>query len=491
MKFFKKFWYLFLILFLIILGVVIFLLFGLGKKNTSSNYYYYVRDNSVILWNKKTNEKYTLSENYGDDSDNGYDYYAKLSKDDKKVVYTDNNYDGVFSISYVELSSLIDSKKLDEKHLIAKDATKFDVVEGGVAYLKNNNLYFYNYDITEKIKSSVEDFYIGDDGSSIYYIDEDKKLYKITPSKDEKEEVKSEIDSAISICENTYYATETGNDYTFNLYVNGNLLSKDVNYFYPGFCGESYFVAYTSPPKNEDDKNINIATYHSKDGKKEKIADGFVFGEGEEYFKGDFYIYAEYENKNEYFVNVLDTKKNKITKVPITSDVNLGGFNYRNGNIFYEDTDGDYYYLKYNNGDFEKKVHLGKEICRNAWKDDELYFVESCDTEKSTGTIYLYKDGKFKEITRDGYDILNVNDKIYYSTYDGNTKEFYSYDKNELLSDNYLYAFSYNDVLYYAQDEYESGKDGNLYATVYYVDSDNKSQLVDNDVLEGVIQELK
>ena len=60
-----------------------------------------------------------------------------------------------------------------------------------------------------------------------------------------------------------------------------------------------------------------------------------------------------------------------------------------------------------------------------------------------------------------------------------------------LLSDNYLYAFSYNDVLYYAQDEYESGKDGNLYATVYYVDSDNKSQLVDNDVLEGVIQELK
>ena len=103
----------------------------------------------------------------------------------------------------------------------------------------------------------------------------------------------------------------------------------------------------------------------------------------------------------------------------------------------------------------------------------------------------MYKDGKFKEITRDGYDILNVNDKIYYSTYDGNIKEFYSYDKNELLSDNYLYAFSYNDVLYYAQDEYESGKDGNLYATVYYVDSDNKSQLVDNDVLEGVIQELK
>ena len=46
-------------------------------------------------------------------------------------------------------------------------------------------------------------------------------------------------------------------------------------------------------------------------------------------------------------------------------------------------------------------------------------------------------------------------------------------------------------MLYYAQDEYESGKDGNLYATVYYVDSDNKSQLVDNDVLEGVIQELK
>ena len=86
MKFFKKFWYLFLILFLIILGVVIFLLFGLGKKNTSSSYYYYVRDNSVILWNKKTNEKYTLSENYGDDSDNGYDYYAKLSKDDKNLV---------------------------------------------------------------------------------------------------------------------------------------------------------------------------------------------------------------------------------------------------------------------------------------------------------------------------------------------------------------------------------------------------------------------
>lgn len=495
MKFFKKFWYLFLILFFVVLGVILFLIFTPKNEDIFSDYYYYVKDNTVTLWNKKTNQKYVLSDNYGDGSNYDNYYYVKLSNDGKKVIYVDNNYDEYFSISYVEVDFLNKLKKEEAKeeknHLIAKNVTKFDVIKDGVIYLKNENLYFYNFDTTEKLSSDIEDFYIGDSGNSVYYIDKDNALYKITPSNDEKEKVKSEVESAVSICNNAYYVTEMSNSYAYNLYVNGDLISKNVSYFYSGFCNETYFVAYSTAPKNDDDVNKNLATYHYKNGKVEKLADGFIFGESEEYFQKDYYIYAEYENTNDYFINVLDKKKNKITKVPITSDESLTAFNVNNGDVLYKDEEGEEYYLKYNDGEFEKKVHLGSEICRIAWKDDELYFVEACLTDNNTGTIYQYKNGEMKEITRDGYDILNVNDKIYYSTYDGNIKEFYSYDDKTILSDNYFQVFSYNDVLYYAQDEYESGKDGFIYADVYYLNKDNKPQLVDNDILDGVIQELK
>ena len=84
MKFIKKYWYLLLVFCFLLFGILFLLVFL--NKNDSLDYFYYVKDNSLILFDKKNSDKVTLTnELFSDEQQYFYYSFVSFFNDRKKL----------------------------------------------------------------------------------------------------------------------------------------------------------------------------------------------------------------------------------------------------------------------------------------------------------------------------------------------------------------------------------------------------------------------
>lgn len=459
MKFIKKYWYLLLVFCFLLFGILFLLIFL--NKNDSLDYFYYVKDNSLILFDKKNSDKVTLTnELFSDEQQYFYYSFVSFFNDRKKIVYVDRiDSDSLFSLNIADVQSLF-SDKLDT-YLIARDVYKFMLSKNGILFLVDDELYYYDYEKEESMRISdyVVDFAIAKNSNNLYFINEDNNLYKRNLENDDVVKVNSNIDSIINSCDNILYASYIEDYSMYKLYANDNLISDNVYYYYDVSCDNIYFAKYDG-----------VLEEFGKSEFKEikKFSDAYKNDDGYSVIVLGFDQCAYCEKMLEYLDELSSVKKIKYNYININeiSDDELDSFAEKNDNISLNAVP---MLLIIKDG-----VVVDKLIGFNDDEDDEVIsellsdyglisdFNNLVDENIST---YKYDGNNIKKIANgivyasdeDNFNYDNYltfsyeSDEIKYYLYD-RTNEYY-FDLN--LSEYSIYSYNYlnNSIVYYDEDD--------------------------------------
>ena len=459
MKFIKKYWYLLLVFCFLLFGILFLLIFL--NKNDSLDYFYYVKDNSLILFDKKNSDKVTLTnELFSDEQQYFYYSFVSFFNDRKKIVYVDRiDSDSLFSLNIADVQSLF-SDKLDT-YLIARDVYKFMLSKNGILFLVDDELYYYDYEKEDSMRISdyVVDFAIAKNSNNLYFINEDNNLYKRNLENDDVVKVNSNIDSIINSCDNILYASYIEDYSMYKLYANDNLISDNVYYYYDVSCDNIYFAKYDG-----------VLEEFGKSEFKEikKFSDAYKNDDGYSVIVLGFDQCAYCEKMLEYLDELSSVKKIKYNYININeiSDDELDSFAEKNDNISLNAVP---MLLIIKDG-----VVVDKLIGFNYDEDDEVIsellsdyglisdFNNLVDENIST---YKYDGNNIKKIANgivyasdeDNFNYDNYltfsyeSDEIKYYLYD-RTNEYY-FDLN--LSEYSIYSYNYlnNSIVYYDEDD--------------------------------------
>lgn len=459
MKFIKKYWYLLLVFCFLLFGILFLLIFL--NKNDSLDYFYYVKDNSLILFDKKNSDKVTLTnELFSDEQQYFYYSFVSFFNDRKKIVYVDRiNSDSLFSLNIADVQSLF-SDKLDN-YLIARDVYKFMLSKNGILFLIDDELYYYDYEKEESIKISdyVVDFAIAKNSNNLYFINEDNNLYKRNLENDDVVKVNSNIDSIINSCDNILYASYIEDYSMYKLYANDNLISDNVYYYYDVSCDNIYFAKYDG-----------VLEEFGKSEFKEikKFSDAYKNDDGYSVIVLGFDQCAYCEKMLEYLDELSSVKKIKYNYININeiSDDELDSFAEKNDNISLNAVP---MLLIIKDG-----VVVDKLIGFNDDEDDEVisellsdYGLISDFNNLVDENISTYKyDGKNIKKIANGIVYALVEDNFNYDnyltfSYESDEIKYYLYDRtNEYyfdlnLSEYSIYSYNYlnNSIVYYDEDD--------------------------------------
>jgi len=220
----------------IIFIVTIILLCGCGLKKKLEesyendtkieidNYYLYVTNNDLLLWNKSNNKKYILSDNFLN-NDEDFEYYDPnyYTSDNDKMYYI-SNIDGTkFNLYYADLLELKENEV--ESKLVVEDITSYKVSNGVIVYEKNSKLYLDGK--KDVIAKDVIEYDISKDGKNIYYIDSNNNVYIYNVSKETKKKIESDYEYELIVVDNDLYTIkEVG--YLFEIYKNGKLFKENI-----------------------------------------------------------------------------------------------------------------------------------------------------------------------------------------------------------------------------------------------------------------------
>ena len=459
MKFIKKYWYLLLVFCFLLFGILFLLIFL--NKNDSLDYYYYVKDNSLILFDRKSSDKVTLTnELFLDEQQYFYYSFVSFFNDRKKIIYVDRiDSDSLFSLNIADVQSLF-SDKLDT-YLIARNVYKFMLSKNGILFLVDDELYYYDYEKEESMRISdyVVDFAIAKNSNNLYFINEDNNLYKRNLENDDVVKVNSNIDSIINSCDNILYASYIEDYSMYKLYANDNLISDNVYYYYDVSCDNIYFAKY-------DGKLGEIDKSEFKEIK--KFSDAYKNDDGYSVIVLGFDQCAYCEKMLEYLDELSDVKKIKYNYININeiSDDELNSFVEKNDNISLKAVP---MLLIIKDG-----VVVDKLIGFNDDEDDEVisellsdYGLISDFNNLVDENISTYKyDGKNIKKIANGIVYALVEDNFNYDnyltfSYESDEIKYYLYDRtNEYyfdlnLSEYSIYSYNYlnNSIVYYDEDD--------------------------------------
>lgn len=459
MKFIKKYWYLLLVFCFLLFGILFLLIFL--NKNDSLDYFYYVKDNSLILFDKKNSDKVTLTnELFSDEQQYFYYSFVSFFNDRKKIVYVDRiDSDSLFSLNIADVQSLF-SDKLDT-YLIARDVYKFMLSKNGILFLVDDELYYYDYEKEESMRISdyVVDFAIAKNSNNLYFINEDNNLYKRNLENDDVVKVNSNIDSIINSCDNILYASYIEDYSMYKLYANDNLISDNVYYYYDVSCDNIYFAKYDG-----------VLEEFGKSEFKEikKFSDAYKNDDGYSVIVLGFDQCAYCEKMLEYLDELSSVKKIKYNYININeiSDDELDSFAEKNDNISLNAVP---MLLIIKDG-----VVVDKLIGFNDDEDDEVisellsdYGLISDFNNLVDENISTYKyDGKNVKKVANGIVYALVEDNFNYDnyltfSYESDEIKYYLYDRtNEYyfdlnLSEYSIYSYNYlnNSIVYYDEDD--------------------------------------
>ena len=459
MKFIKKYWYLLLVFCFLLFGILFLLIFL--NKNDSLDYFYYVKDNSLILFDKKNSDKVTLTnELFSDEQQYFYYSFVSFFNDRKKIVYVDRiDSDSLFSLNIADVQSLF-SDKLDT-YLIARNVYKFMLSKNGILFLVDDELYYYDYEKEESMRISdyVVDFAIAKNSNNLYFINEDNNLYKRNLENDDVVKVNSNIDSIINSCDNILYASYIEDYSMYKLYANDNLISDNVYYYYDVSCDNIYFAKYDG-----------VLEEFGKSEFKEikKFSDAYKNDDGYSVIVLGFDQCAYCEKMLEYLDELSSVKKIKYNYININeiSDDELDSFAEKNDNISLNAVP---MLLIIKDG-----VVVDKLIGFNDDEDDEVIsellsdyglisdFNNLVDENIST---YKYDGNNIKKIANgivyaSDEDNFNYDNYLTFS-YEADEIKYYLYDRtNEYyfdlnLSEYSIYSYNYlnNSIVYYDEDD--------------------------------------
>lgn len=247
MKFLKKYWLWFaLIVGLIIVVVVPAILINvLPKSKSESNLYVYVKDNSIMIYNKKTGQKNNLGDAYIDEeySNDQHLTYA-LSNDSKKLVFSDNISNGGYDLNYIDTRTLFKEGAIS--NLIDSEVNYSQITKEGVVYLKDNKLYYYDYKSKNEIADNVSDFWVMDSLEKVYYLNSDSNLYSINLEGNfDKIKIASGVENAVPFEDDIMYYKEQ-NDYFFELYIGDKKIDENIFKIINNFLddGDLYYAKY-------------------------------------------------------------------------------------------------------------------------------------------------------------------------------------------------------------------------------------------------------
>lgn len=459
MKFIKKYWYLLLVFCFLLFGILFLLIFL--NKNDSLDYFYYVKDNSLILFDKKNSDKVTLTnELFSDEQQYFYYSFVSFFNDRKKIVYVDRiDSDSLFSLNIADVQSLF-SDKLDT-YLIARNVYKFMLSKNGILFLVDDELYYYDYEKEESMRISdyVVDFAIAKNSNNLYFINEDNNLYKRNLENDDVVKVNSNIDSIINSCDNILYASYIEDYSMYKLYANDNLISDNVYYYYDVSCDNIYFAKYDG-----------VLEEFGKSEFKEikKFSDAYKNDDGYSVIVLGFDQCAYCEKMLEYLDELSSVKKIKYNYININeiSDDELDSFAEKNDNISLNAVP---MLLIIKDG-----VVVDKLIGFNDDEDDEVisellsdYGLISDFNNLVDENISTYKyDGKNVKKVANGIVYALVEDNFNYDnyltfSYESDEIKYYLYDRtNEYyfdlnLSEYSIYSYNYlnNSIVYYDEDD--------------------------------------
>lgn len=162
-----------------ILVLMAIILININNKNQieENDYYLYSKDNSLILWDQKTNKKATLTSNYivnSKESTVNYPSKTLYYIEEDKVYFIDDVNKNSFDLYKIDLEKAFINP--EEKVLIEADVTDYRVVKENVYYIKNKELIYYSLDKKTKITEDVESFDITKTGNKIFYTNSESTL---------------------------------------------------------------------------------------------------------------------------------------------------------------------------------------------------------------------------------------------------------------------------------------------------------------------------
>ena len=229
----------------IIIIVAIFVLIGVTiaiasniKVEKETKYFMYVKNNNLILWNQTNNQKYVLNSNFDTKSKIMLEIYSRYSADKSKIIYADNIDNNYVDLKYVDVNNINE----ESSKIIAEDVLVYEVTEKGIVYIKDMDLYYYDYNITNEVASDITSYAITKDKKNLYYHLETGEVYKVNLDNLEQTIVASNMDGV-----GTYgdmVLSYQKKDALFDLYNGDELISDKVINQIDGEGDTLYFARY-------------------------------------------------------------------------------------------------------------------------------------------------------------------------------------------------------------------------------------------------------
>ena len=394
--------------------------------NTTNRYVLYVKNESLYLYdaNKKSEKIKVLKD--------AKEYY--FSKDDKLIIATNKQHD-LYMYDYKKLTKL--DSEVTSVRAISEDY---------ILYIRNGSLYLRRLkEKADKIK--LEDKFgsyamITENQKKVLYINKDAELKVYNIKKKESEKIASSVTEYYcdENCNKFYYLTNDDGQTLY--YYNGKEGLKIVKGLYSvsAIDVDKKIAVYT-----KNDKNNFTLYYQKADKAAVKVEDDLKTTVNVEIFKGKelYYINSDKELR---FAKIRGSKVAPARTVADNVTTSLKG--YKKGYVFLADIDGasgDLYIAK---GGRAKKISsdVYKSYITVNTKGNKIFFFT--DYGSSSGELYYSTGGKPKLISSDVYKYQTIRNNLLYYIKDYNLTErsgdLYRYTGKSKLVEKEVRAISAN-----------------------------------------------
>lgn len=225
---------------LIIVSIITFSLLNRFEEVEITDYYAYVDDNSLMLWDRENEKSIQLSTTFLTTPNKDFNYAAEnyYKNDNDRIYFIDNVVEFAFDLNYVNVADL--SKNERKAIRVAEKISSYDVKNGVVAYVKDNKLYIHGDE--KEIIVNATSYKLSEDGKNLYYIDKDKKVFIYNLDTKTHTLVEENYNNPLYAIENDLY-TVRNDGYIYKIYKNGELFQENVT-DYGEALGEFVYYQY-------------------------------------------------------------------------------------------------------------------------------------------------------------------------------------------------------------------------------------------------------
>ena len=468
----------FLIIGLIFIFIIVAIVVATNMQSNDTNdeFFAYVKDNSLILWNERNNEKIVLNSNFDSSKEMFLDIHFAYSFDKTKIIYPYNISDNSVGLRYVDINNISE----ENSQLIDDGVLLYEIVKNGLVYIKDMNLYHYDFNDKQMIAENITAYAVSNDKNTLYYLLENGDAYQISLDSLEKNKILSGIDG-INVYGDIVLSYIKENN-LFSLYVDDELISDKV----VNILGEEdnvlYFTKYegklTNFETSEDliDLNSNVATYRYKDGNVTRLGDGilnlvndFTNANTDEYL-----VLGKYNGTN-FDISFYNQKEDYVFSLGSTDKYNIYGYDDATKTVYYQGADDLFYQATLSDKKLENIRLIGENIAIITKENNNIYYIEN-----NTSNLYLLQDEENVLIAENIKDWFIIDNILYYIKNNEDKLSLNCYQCNMQEITNIDSFSNINDQIFYFADTYlkDDVLHGNLYTVINGV-----NVLVDDDVI--------